>query len=985
VESDVFLVDASGAVLVSFEGVTIQRVGKPVDSSGPIDVAEWLYQIGWQSSPLESEAAKLNGRYVLFADQSGFANVVAEKIKAAGASVSLVKPGTTFEAGDAVSTIRPTESDDYAQLLKSSLANGEPVTCVHLWTLDCQDPTTGSTDAIRSARDLGVASVLRLTQQAARITDGKPPQVWVVTGSAHNIIDSDQPVAAQSPTIGLVRVATVEHPELGCRLVDIDGNHDSAADAFVNDLAAPSKDNQIAYRGDQRFVARLESDNDQPEEEGTTDTMRVPSDGPFRLRISAPGSFDALYYENFELTPPPAGSVEMEVKATGLNFSDVLKALGLYPGITDTIVPMGIEASGVVTAVGEGVDRFKVGDEVMGVAPYSFASHAVTAEYALVKKPSNVTHEEASTIPVTFLTAYYGLIRLAGMAKGERVLIHAGAGGVGQAAIQIAKHVGAEIFATAGSDEKRDFLRSLGVDHVMNSRTLEFADEIREITNREGVDIVLNSLPGDAITESLGVLRAYGRFLEIGKTDIYSNTMIGLLPFQDNLSYFAIDLDRMLRQRPDYIRTMFAEMMKFFEDGTYNPMAFTRFNSEQTIDAYRYMAQRKNIGKVVVSVERSEGVDEEFVATFHPSKEGTYLITGGLGALGLQVADWLAERGAGHVALMSRRAPDAAKRESIKALESKNIRVTAIQGDVTDRASLRSALDQIPDDFGPLKGVIHAAGVLADGVMFDMDLDQLDKPLGAKIQGSWNLHEATRDHDLDCFVLFSSIACVLGSPGQSNYAAGNAYLDGIAAMRQSQGLPAVSINWGPWANSGMATEEGREEQLANRGMGMLPAQESLDVMGDLIAKNAEATAVMSVNWANLVRASGNNIAPLLTDVAAGVEIGNRGDSAEDRAFRQMISEMSVKDRNVKLSEFFAGQLARIMGMELEDIEVATPLNAMGLDSLMAIELKNKIESQLQMSLPMAVFMNEPSVATIADYVSENFGKEPSESESNGQA
>ena len=236
---------------------------------------------------------------------------------------------------------------------------------------------------------------------------------------------------------------------------------------------------------------------------------------------------------------------------------------------------MGIEAAGVVAALGEGVTDFQIGDEVMGVVPYSFASHAVTADYAMVKKPKNLDFEEASTIPITFLTAYYGMVRLAQLQKGERILIHAGAGGVGLAAIQIAKHLGAEIFATAGSDHKREFLRSLGVEHVMNSRTLDFADQIREITEREGIDVVLNSLPGDAISASLGVLRAYGRFLEIGKTDIYSNTMIGLLPFQDNLSYFAIDLDRMLRQRPEYIRGLYAEVMTLFEDGTFEALPFT--------------------------------------------------------------------------------------------------------------------------------------------------------------------------------------------------------------------------------------------------------------------------------------------------------------------------------------------------------------------------------------------------------------------------
>ena len=259
----------------------------------------------------------------------------------------------------------------------------------------------------------------------------------------------------------------------------------------------------------------------------------------------------------------------------------MLKALGLYPGIKDAIVPLGIEASGVVTAVGEGVDRFKVGDEVLGVVPYAFASHARTAEYALVHKPKSIDHDEACTIPITFLTAYYGLVRLAQLQPGERVLIHAGAGGVGLAAIQIAQQIGAEVFATAGSDAKRDFLRSLGVEHVYSSRSTAFAEEILADTDRQGVDVVLNSLPGEAITKSLSILRAYGRFLEIGKTDIYQNRMIGLLPFQDNLSYFAIDLDRMLRQRPDYIRELFAEVMQHFEAGHYQPLMFTRFEAEQ--------------------------------------------------------------------------------------------------------------------------------------------------------------------------------------------------------------------------------------------------------------------------------------------------------------------------------------------------------------------------------------------------------------------
>ena len=309
------------------------------------------------------------------------------------------------------------------------------------------------------------------------------------------------------------------------------------------------------------------------------------------------------------------------------------------------------------------------------------------------------------------------------MQPGERVLIHAGAGGVGLAAIQIAQQIGAEIFATAGSESKREFLRSLGVQHVMDSRTTDFADEILAITDRQGVDVVLNSLPGDAITKSLSILRAYGRFLEIGKTDIYQNRMIGLLPFQDNLSYFAIDLDRMLRQRPALIRQLFAEVMEHFARGDYRPLPLTRFAAAETVDAFRYMAQRKNIGKVVVSLADRPAATGPVESQPLVRGDGTYLITGGLGALGLQVADWLAEQGAKHLVLLGRRPPNGPAGETIAAIRERGVAVAAVQGDVADRASLAAALRAIPADFPPLRGVVHAAGVLADGLLFDMDLD----------------------------------------------------------------------------------------------------------------------------------------------------------------------------------------------------------------------------------------------------------------------
>ena len=996
VEGDVLLVDHQGQVLVELLGVRVQRLGKRQAVQRPSEIRDWTYQVHWRPQSLlqstrntkHSLSDSPNG-WVVFADKLGVGREVARRLGDAENQCVLVVPDDDFSQKVASSKyeaatygIDPLAESNYRQLLDTlgQTDNVEWRGMIHLWSLDIPALDESGPNSFETARRLGCGSVLQLIRQLARAGLHRSPKLWLVTRGAEAVHEEERmDRASQSPIWGMGRTAALEHAELECRLVDLDplGDVTQSAKLLAREVARSSEENQIAYRQGSRHVARLERTPDVLGETSVDGAgVALPRGRPFRLRLGLHPSIGSLRYESFVRRRPEPGQVAIQVQAAGLNFSDVLKAMGLYPGITDEVVPLGIECAGLVTAVGEGVDRFSVGDAVMGVAPFSFASGALTAEHAIVHKPKSFSAEQACTIPIAFLTAYYALGRLANLQRGERVLIHAAAGGVGLAAIQIARHVGAEIYATAGSDRKREFLRSVGVKHVMNSRTLEFADQIMEITNREGVDVVLNSLPGDAVSESLSTLGAYGRFLEIGKTDIYQNRMIGLLPFQNNLSYFAIDLDRMLRERPDYIRNLFTEVMEHFERGDFQPLVFTQFPTDDTIDAFRYMAQRKNIGKVVVSIEQRDDRKTLAPAASGPIRvDGSYLITGGMGALGMRVAAWLVDLGARYLVLLSRRPPSDEVAQTIESLRASGVDIAVIRGDVAEAKSLTESLAQLPKQFPPLRGVVHAAGVLDDGLMFDMDLARLDRVLAPKVQGAWNLHVATLDSPLDFFVMFSSVASILGSPGQANYAAANAFMDGLARYRRAGGRPATSINWGPWAESGMAAATVLQANKSVRGMEFLPPDRALDGFGRILRAAPTNITVMNSRWNDLLHAIPGRCPPLLEHFAAeGVDDAAAGNVADanDHQLRATLLGAEPDERKSLLRDYLVDELGEIMGINPASLDVDQPLGTLGLDSLMAVELKNSVEARLKCELPMAALFENPSVNSLVDCVTGAF-------------
>jgi NAD(P)-dependent dehydrogenase (short-subunit alcohol dehydrogenase family)/acyl carrier protein len=507
----------------------------------------------------------------------------------------------------------------------------------------------------------------------------------------------------------------------------------------------------------------------------------------------------------------------------------------------------------------------------------------------------------------------------------------------------------------------------------MDSRSLDFAEEVMAITNGEGVDLVLNSLAGEFIPKGISTLRAGGRFLEIGKVDILQNTRLGLQLLDNNIAFFAIDLSKLILNEPALIRALWQEAVSYFTNFAFKPLPLKVFPIAEVVEAFRYMAQAKHIGKVVVSLE----TDEVLVA---PAREpatfaaaGTYLISGGAGGLGLAVAQWLVERGAGHLVLMGRSGASAAAQVAIDAMAEAGAEVRVVQADVAQAEQVAQVLDEIRESMPPLRGVIHAAGVLDDGILLQLNSERFRKVMAPKIDGAWNLHKLTLDDPLDLFVLFSSGASVLGSPGQGNYVAANAFLDALAHQRRALGLPAATINWGAWAEVGLATRADRVQHLTQQGIVPFTPEQGVALMGRILATDQVQMMAVSMDWKKLL----DLYAPPFLSYLAEEVAAEAGPSERKEAglIRAELLAVAPRERQQVAELFLREQIARVLRSSPEKIDLHQPLTSLGIDSLMAVELKNRVESEMGIALPVTALLQGPTLAQLATVLLEQLTKE----------
>jgi acyl transferase domain-containing protein/acyl carrier protein len=959
--ADIRVFSDEGTLVVELREVQLKRVSREaLVRIGERWLGECLYEMVWRrAAPAGSrvDVTRSPGlrNWLLFADEGGVAAGIAARLEARGDRCTLVEAGQfAFQPGRAC--INPSAAEDYRRLIAELHAADDSVHgVVYAWALDGARP--GANAEVQFA-DLQTCSAVAPTLLAqALISENVPPGMWLITrGGQHAAADQRTVSPWQASVWGLCRTLANEHPELACVCIDLDPAADGAElDALATVLIEEPTECQIALRSGERLVARLA----RMRRAEAVQADRAP-EAATRLAPTVPGTFERFVRQPIERRAPAAGEVEIAVQATGLNFKDVLNVLGM---LSAGPILLGGECAGQVTRVGHGVIHLRPGDRVVAVAPDCFASSVIAKSELVQRWPDEMSVEEAAAFPIAFITASFCLSHTAGMRKGDRVLIHAATGGVGMAALQLAQRAGAEVFATAGSEWKRDLLRSLGVRHVFDSRTSNFVNEIMTETSGHGVDIVLNSLAGELLEASFAVLAFGGRFVEIGKRGIKPPDWVANLG--RDLRYFVVDWSTVAMTDPAQIGGLMRRLVEQARRGDLTPLPRQVFALEDTPQAFRLLAQARHVGKVVVRHGHATPVS---IRT-----DGTYLVTGGLSGLGLLVARWLAARGAGRVVLIGRRGATPEVSMTLDELRASGTSVVAEAVDVTDETALLRLLSCVRADGPPLRGIVHCAVVLDDAGLPQQTESRFANVFAPKVRGALLLDKLTRADPLDLFVTFSSIAAVLGAPGQANYAAANAILDLLAHERRHRGLRALSINWGAWAEVGAAADRGLTEQLAARGVGALTPAQGISALERLLQDDTAQAIVAPMDWQRFKERLGPRwMRTLLADLFENAAYAPRAAESVAPQMRGLLEEFATAPapRRRQLAAKFVRDLTlRTLGIDpRKDVDSTTPLSELGLDSLLAVELRNALGSTLRRPLAVTLLFDYPTIESLTEYL-----------------
>ena len=940
VEADIDLMDEHGTVVLVVRGL-LMGTGASETTDRDRLLSERLLAIEWQQRELPQPDAVSTGTWLLvsIAAISG-----APDLLAAGLIDALKLRGA-----QCVTMCRPRDSKPAdAERLRNQLDSGGFTGVVVLAPPRPDGP--GGPDAHRDPRGSDdVRDLVRIARELPGVP-GDAPRLYLVTRNAQPVLSSDRVNLEQAGLRGLLRVIGAEHPHLRPTHIDVDEH--TGGERLASQLLSGTEEDETAWRNDDWHTARLCPAPLRPEERHTV-VVDHEQDG-VRLRIRTPGDLQTMELATVDRVPPGPGQIEVAVRASSINFADVLVAFGRYPAFDGLSPQLGTDFAGMVTAVGPGVTDHRVGDHVGGISPNGCWRSFVTCDARLATAiPSGLTEAQAAAVTTAHATAWYGLNDLARIRAGDKVLIHSATGGVGQAALAIARAAGAEIFATAGNAKRRELLHNTGIQHIYDSRSTEFAEQIRRDTNGYGVDIVLNSLTGAAQRAGINLLSFGGRFVEIGKRDIYGDGRLGLFPFRRNLMFFAVDLGLLAVTHPADVRELLTSVYRLTADGTLPIPEMTHYPLAEAANAIRVMSAAEHTGKLVLDIPRkgrsSVVLPPEQVPVFRD--DAAYIITGGLGGLGLFLAEKMAAAGAGRIVLSSRSAPSRKVLETIELVRATGSDVAVECGDIAQAETAKRLVAVATATGLPLRGVLHAAAVVEDATLPNITGELIERDWAPKVHGAWHLHHALReleaDQPLDWFCSFSSAAALLGSPGQGAYAAANSWLDAFTHWRRAQGLPATAIAWGAWAEIG-------------RGAGLAESGDTTMISPDEGGYAFEALLRHNRAYSGYAPIVGS---PWLTSLAqrsrfAEVFRSSGMDRSDRGKFRAELAELPADEWPGRLRRLISEQVGLILR---RSVDPDRPLSEYGLDSLGNLELRTRIETET------GIRTSSTDVTTVRDF------------------
>jgi polyketide synthase 5 len=914
VEADLDVLDEEGTVLLTVEGL---RLGNGLSPAGHADrlLNERLLTIEWQPRTLPEVDDADAGSWLLIITSTAaddVATTLTDALKSAGAACTTM--------------VWPLLADHMAnaERLRLELGVGAFKGVVIL-----TGPKNGHPDEECAAR--GGRYVRQLVRIARELPDtgGEPPRLYLVTRRGQSVLPDDVANLEQGGLRGLMRVIGTEHPHLGATQIDVDENTD--AGLVARQLLGESEEDETAWRNGEWYTARLCPTPLRPDDRRIT-VANLEKDG-VRLQIRTPGDVESMELVAFERVPPGQGQIEVAVTASSINFADVLVAFGRYPSFEGQLPQLGTDFAGVVTAVGPDVTGHQVGDHVGGVSANGCWGTFVTCDAnKAVTLPPGLADGQAAAVTTAHATAWYGLNDLARITRGDRVLIHSATGGVGQAAIAIARAAGAEIFATAGSPHRRELLHGMGIEHVYDSRSTEFADLIRRDTAGYGVDIVLNSLPGAAQRAGLDLLSFGGRFIEIGKRDIYGDTHLGLFPFRRNLAFYAVDLGLLSFSHPNKIQDLLKTVYRLTAEGELPLPKSTHYPLADAATAIRMMSGAEHTGKLVIDVPHTgHGTvvqPPEQAQMFRG--DGAYIVTGGLGGLGLFLAAKMAAAGCGRIVLNGRSEPKPEAQAAIARIRQSGTDIQVECGDIAERETAQRLVSAATATGLPVRGVLHAAAVVEDATLTNITDELIDLDWAPKVYGAWNVHHATVTQPLDWFCSFSSAAALVGSPGQGAYAAANSWLDAFTHWRRAQGLPANAIAWGAWA------EIGRGQALAEDAAMAISPEDGAYAFEAMLRHNRAYTGyapIVGTPWLTAL-AQRSKFAELFQSAGQG--------RTDTRKLRAELNAMPHEEWPARLRRLVSDEISLILR---RTIDPDRPLSEYGLDSLGNLELRTRMETE----------------------------------------